>query len=250
MRFAVGGSTIRRAWRVSTSGSGQAGCALPTKTTRAGSGCLAHGRSTIAWVLPGAERPDARVEELLAASQSGGRPATVLRDVPLWQLENIVTEAARREAAALSRPEVARNFTAQGPLSIYLICDRTDAEDTAEAVAIGRQIENSVGSLRVHLPETGRDPAILDEFHQERLLQSDAVLFYVSRAQREFVLENYGDMVRCLRRARAGKPYRASALLLGPGAANTPADFAALGPQLSVLTSLEPFIAALKGPAA
>jgi hypothetical protein len=213
---------------------------------------LARRTPAIAWVLPNAGPPDARLEELLTASLEADPPATVLRNVPLWQLETIVIEAARKQAASLAMPAPSPSALASGPLSVYLICDRTDPEDTAEAAQLARQLESAAG-VEVHLPEAGRDPAILDEIHQQRLAQCDAVLFYLCRAHREFLVENYGDVVRCLRRSRAGKPYQSLALLLGPGAAAAPADFAGLaafGSPVPVLTSLRPFLAKLQAGAA
>mgnify|MGYP000296260585 CR=1 FL=1 len=165
------------------------------------------GKPVLVWVQPGAT-PEAQVEALLAS-------AVTLRGVPSHRLEQIVLEEARKLQQRDSRnpaPEALQNA------SIYLICDRTDPVDNEAAAAVAARIAGQSG-MTVHLPETGRDPAILDEIHQKRLTESDAVLFYQGSARSEWFVENYTDLLRATRkRAATASPIRATGILLGPGA--------------------------------
>jgi hypothetical protein len=195
---------------------------------------LEHNKPSVIW-MDG--QPDSAVEKLIAESLTAKPVPMVLRGVSAYMLGENVKEKAR----AIASHQAAIATQSAGPLSVYLICDRTDPEDTAEAVEIARQIKQA-GAYEVELPESGRDPAILEDKHRERLTQCDAVLFYVSRAQEGFFFENYADVLRSIKR-RTLTPYRTLGLMLGPQATRQQASLARL--DLPVLDSVEPFLAQL-----
>lgn len=199
---------------------------------------LRRGKPAIVWLPPGGSA-DRKTEALLAEALAAQAPATLLRDTELWQLKETVLEAARAQAARLGAPAA----PARSSRSVYLICDRTDPGDTAEALALAEQLRTV--AREVHLPESDRDPVILDQLHQQRLAECDAILFYLRRAPRGFFDENYGDLVRCLRRQRAQNPYRAVALVVPAGASARAASFP---PDLAVYDSVAPFLAQLREP--
>jgi len=199
---------------------------------------LRRGKPAIVWLPPGG-LADRKTEALLAEALAAQAPATLLRHTELWQLKETVLEAARAQAARLGAPAA----PARSSRSVYLICDRTDPGDTAEALALAEQLRTV--AREVHLPESDRDPVILDQLHQQRLAECDAILFYLRRAPRWFFDENYGDLVRCLRRQRAQNPYRAVALVVPPGASARAASFP---PDLAVYDSVAPFLAQLREP--
>ena len=164
------------------------------------------GKPVLVWVQPGATL-EAQAEALLAG-------AVTLRGVPSHRLEQIVLEEARK----LQQQDSPTPQSSPGSASIYLICDRTDLADTEAATALAAKIAGQSG-ITVHLPETGRDPAILDEIHQKRLAECDAVLFYQGSARSEWFVENYTDSRRATRkRATTASPIRATGILLGAGA--------------------------------
>jgi hypothetical protein len=192
--------------------------------------CSLHrGKSAIVRLPPGGSA-DVKTEALLVEAVAAQSPATLLRHTELWQLKDIVLKAARAQAAPLGAPTA----PARSSRSVYLICDRTDPADTAEALEPAGQLRSAVSE--VHLPEVDRNPVILDQLHQQRLAESDAILLYLRRAPRAFLAENYRDLVRCLRRQRAQNPCRAVVLA-------TPAPPASFPPGLAAYGSLGPFLA-------
>ena len=199
---------------------------------------LLRGKRAIVWLPPGGAA-DGRTETMLTEALAARVPATLLRHTELWQLKETVLEAARAEAARLG----AAAAPAPSSRSVYLVCDRTDPGDTAEALAIAEQLRTVASE--VHLPEIDRDPLILDQLHEQRLAESDAILFYLHRAPRAFFDETYGDLVRCLRRQRAQNPPRAVALVVPPDVPGRPAGFP---PGLAVYESVAPFLAQLREP--
>ena len=147
--------------------------------------------------MPPGQQPSPLDLEFLATLTAAPRPI-LLRSVPDWQLENVVMEEARKELLREAAPAAPTTTQAQ---TIYLICDRTDPADTEEATKLAQQL--TAQGFAVHLPETERDPAILDELHRQRLNQCDGILFYWGCATPEWFYENYGDFVRAYRRRKA-----------------------------------------------
>jgi hypothetical protein len=169
---------------------------------------------SIVWIQPETDS-EAEFERFLEKGKD-----VILRGVPSHQLEReVINEAQKLQQQRLQPTGHTHGPGGDSPrASVYLICDRTDVADSETAAALVAQIASKSG-IAVHLPETGRDPAILDELHQSRLADCDAVLFYQGSARPEWFVENYADLLRATRKRAAGpKPIRATGILLGPGA--------------------------------
>ena len=169
------------------------------------------GKPTLLWVPPG--QPLSPLDEEFLATLSH----LIRLQVPDWRLENVVMEEARKELDRQAAPAAPATGQAQ---SIYLICDRTDPADTEAATQLAQHL--TAQGFAVYLPDTERDPAILDELHRQRLNDCDGILFYWGQATAPWFHENYGDFVRVYRRKAV------PAGLISPDPARQP-EFLALG---------------------
>lgn len=187
--------------------------------------------STVVWLPPGIE-PEKQQQEFLR-DLDGFKRLLILRTTEHWELAQIVTDEARPKAVA---------ELASGPRKIYLLCDRTDADDEAEALKLCEAIRERE-KLEVVLPEKDRDAKVLDDHQQKWLAESDGVLVYWGKASDVWFLENYVDL-RKAERARAAKPFLSRQIALAH--ANDPHAPAEWTLPYSGIESLEPFLAPLR----
>src|SRR5215813_666012 len=201
-------------------------------------------KPAVIWVAddqPLDQRQRAFLDTHAGFSGTGVRYAflTTIRD---WQLPRAVLDELkpRRERAAP---------VTNGAVSIYLICDRTDPEETSLALRL-RDAIRTQENMHVFLPDVGKDPALLDEEHCGRLASCDGVLLYWGHGREEWFHENHVDVARASRRLRGSKPFRSEAIVLGipdhPAKADVVGHLVIRcfdGPSLD---RLEPFLAPLR----
>jgi hypothetical protein len=167
-------------------------------------------------------------------------------DATLWDVRDVILEQLFPRPAPVSAPAGGEGK------EVYLICDRTDPDETGRAWRLRSEMVEREG-LEVILPETGLpDSTALYEEHVRRISTCDAVLLFRATAPEKWFRLNREDLEREPGRFRR-QPFRSRAIYLANG--NTDAgfqEFEATGGLVIrehgdfQIESLEPFLAPLR----
>jgi hypothetical protein len=130
---------------------------------------------------------------------TGAQRLTVWSNQPHWDLPDMI---ARQIAASTKQAPEKAAVTKR----LYLICDRKNPADEETATSLQKAIQDQEG-FQVLLPETDRDPFVLDEIHQERLKTCEGVLIYWGHAGNDWFKVYRDDLLSAERgRRRLGSP--------------------------------------------
>ena len=169
-----------------------------------------------------------------------GEPNTELLQTGL---ENLKTYLLRK-LAETARPQAAPR-PATDPLLVYVVSDRGDAEFASalrrDLMAPGHEVKPSYFE---------GDERELREYHQENLVQCDAVVIVYGSANELWVQRKLSDLRKAFGLGRQ-RPFRAKAVVLGAPAAADKAQFRTQdavvvdGTSRPLAEALAPFLAAL-----
>jgi hypothetical protein len=167
-------------------------------------------KAVVVWLSSAASAsPDKNQTNLIfevAKKGAGLQRFTFLEKQTIGDLKSIVLNQLkpRREE---SRPE--RN----GKPQVYLVCDRKEERDNAQAWSIRNAIQKREG-FDVVWPESGLpDPGMLRDDHKQKLASCDGVLLYWGAAPDEWFEEIRQDLQLAPRWIRS-KPFRSEGIYL------------------------------------
>jgi hypothetical protein len=167
-------------------------------------------------------------------------------DATLWDVRDVILEQLFPRPAPVSAPAGGEGK------EVYLICDRTDPDETGRAWRLRSEMVEREG-LEVILPETGLpDSTALYEEHVRRISTCDAVLLFRATAPEKWFRLNREDLEREPGRFRR-QPFRSRAIYLANGNVDTAfQEFESTGGLVIrehgdfQIESLEPFLAPLR----
>jgi hypothetical protein len=136
------------------------------------------GKKVVFWIQKRAlDSSGAQQKRLLESIRNGEgitSPFARFLDTPV---RNLISEVLHMLKPSTAAP-VTNN---SGERSVYLICDRSDKEDSEFAERLRETIHTSE-RLRVFLPEAGPPGGSIEDSHQARLRACDGVLLYRNSA--------------------------------------------------------------------
>lgn len=167
-------------------------------------------------------------------------------DATLWDVRDVILEQLR------PRPKEPPKAAGGGGKAVYLICDRTDPDETGRAWKLRSELVERE-RLDVSLPETGlTDSTALYEEHVRRISTCDAVLLFRAGAPEKWFRLNREDVEREPGRFRR-QPFRSRAIYLAGGNADSGLQEFEAGGGLVIrekgdfqIETLEPFLAPLR----
>jgi hypothetical protein len=166
-------------------------------------------KPVVVWLSSGASvNPDRNQANLIfeIAKKGGGlQRFTFLENTTISDLKAIVLDQLKPR----QQPHASRN----GKRQVYLVCDRKEERDSAQAWAIRKEIQEREG-FEVVWPEAGLpDPGLLRDDHKQKLTSCDGVLLYWGAAPDEWFTETRQDLQLAPRWIRS-KPFVSEAIYL------------------------------------